>query len=264
MKSYSYVFTDNDFSEQRIISEQNIAQQINQQKKLAQLGEMVAMIAHQWRQPLNAISATAINLSLKVQMEEFYPEEIENGAFFIQNQCQKMSQTIETFMEFVKPSKEASFFLLRHSIDEALKLIDRQFFTHNISLKIHEEIDGIKIFGYKDQLEQVLINLLLNARDAFDNVKHDEKNLILSIASGSEGQCILTIEDNAGGIPESVRDKIFKPFFTNKENGKGTGLGLYMSLEIIRKSFDSTLHHIPIEGGSRFEIVFNPTITDLG
>jgi C4-dicarboxylate-specific signal transduction histidine kinase len=260
MKSYSHVFNEIDSSERSI----DYAHQINQQKKLAQLGEMVAMIAHQWRQPLNAISATAINLSLKVQMEEFYPEEIEKGAFFIQNQCQKMSQTIETFMEFVKPSKEASYFFLRHSIDEALKLIDRQLYTHNISIKIIEEQEGIKIFGYEDQFEQVLLNLLSNARDAFDEVDHDEKNLILSISLGDEGECVLSIEDNGGGVPEAVRDKIFNPFFTNKEDGKGTGLGLYMSMEIIKKSFDSTLRHTPIKGGSRFEIVFNPTITSLG
>lgn len=258
MKSCSHVFNEIDSSERSI----DYLQQINQQQKLAQLGEMVAMIAHQWRQPLNAISATAINLTLKAQMEDLYPEEIEKGAFFIQNQCQKMSQTIETFMEFVKPSKEASYFLLRHSIDEALKLIERQLYTHNISIKIIEEQEGIKIFGYEDQFEQVILNLLSNARDAFDEVDCDEKNLILSIATGNEGECLLRIEDNAGGVAEAAREKIFNPFFTNKEDGKGTGLGLYMSLEIIRKSFDSTLRHTPIQGGSRFEIVFNPTITN--
>jgi signal transduction histidine kinase len=259
MKSYSQVFTDHDLPERMI----DYSQQNNQQKKLAQLGEMVAMIAHQWRQPLNAISATAINLTLKVQMEEFYPEEIEKGALFIQNQCQKMSQTIETFLEFVTPSKEASYFLLRHSIDEVLNLIDRQFYTHNISIQILEEIDWIKIFGYEDQFEQVLLNILSNARDAFNEVDQDEKNLIISIAIGNEGECILTIEDNAGGIPEEMREKIFNPFFTNKEEGKGTGLGLYMCMEIIRKSFDSTLRYTPIKGGSRFEIVLNPAITSL-
>lgn len=259
MKSCSPVFIDNDSPERSI----DYTHQINQQKKLAQLGEMVAMIAHQWRQPLNAISATAINLTLKVQMEEFYPEEIEKGAFFIQNQCQKMSQTIETFMEFVKPSKEASYFSIRHSIDEVLKLIERQLYTYNISIKIIEEREGIKIFGYEDQFEQVLLNLISNARDAFDEVDCDEKNLIISVDIGSDGECLLRIEDNAGGVVEAIREKIFNPFFSNKESGKGTGLGLYMSLEIIRKSFDSSLRYTPIEGGSRFEIIFNPTVTSF-
>lgn len=258
MKSGSHVFIDNDMPDRCT----DYVHQINQQKKLAQLGEMVAMIAHQWRQPLNAISATAINLTLKAQMEEFYPEEIEEGAIFIQNQCQKMSQTIETFLEFVKPSKEPSSFLLRHSIDEVLKIMERQLYTHNISINIIEERAGMQIFGYEDQFEQVLLNLLSNARDAFDETDQDEKNLILSLTMGNEGESLLRIEDNAGGIPEAIREKIFNPFFTNKEGGKGTGLGLYMSLEIIRKSFDSTLRYIPIKGGSRFEIVFNPTITN--
>ncbi|HEX5330938.1 HAMP domain-containing sensor histidine kinase [Sulfuricurvum sp.] len=234
--------------------------QMNYQNKLMQMGEMVAMIAHQWRQPLNALSATAINMILKAQMEELQSEDVVKGAFFIQNQCQKMSQTIDTFMEFVKPSKEVQGFSLRHSVDQSLLLIERQLYNHNITIKIHEEIKGVEIFGYEDQFEQVLLNLFSNARDAFDESQQEEKTLIITIMMDEEARLILSVEDNAGGIPESIRDKIFNIFFTHKDKGKGTGLGLYMSLEIIRKSFNSQLHYIPISGGSRFEVIFNPEI----
>jgi signal transduction histidine kinase len=234
--------------------------QMNYQNKLIQMGEMVAMIAHQWRQPLNALSATAINMILKAQMEELQSESVLKGAFFIQNQCQKMSQTIDTFMEFVKPSKEVQGFSLRHSIDQTLLLIERQLHHHNISIEIHEEIEGVEVFGYEDQFEQVLLNLFSNARDAFDESHKEMKTLIITIMIDEEGRTILCVEDNAGGIPESIRDKIFNIFFTHKDKGKGTGLGLYMSLEIIRKSFNSQLHYIPINDGSRFEVIFNPEI----
>lgn len=238
-------------------------QQSNQQNKLIQLGEMVAMIAHQWRQPLNAISATAINMTLKIQMEELRPEEIEKGAVLIQNQCQKMSQTIETFMEFVRPSKVPQPFMLRHSIDVVLLIMGRQLYTHNIMFHVDERIKGVEVFGYEDQFEQVLLNLFSNARDAFDESAQNEKIMKLSIGKNDEGKYFFAIEDNAGGIPIAIREKIFTPFFTNKEDGKGTGLGLYMSLEIISKSFESTLRYLPIKGGSRFEVLFNPSIINL-
>jgi C4-dicarboxylate-specific signal transduction histidine kinase len=233
---------------------------ISHQNKLAQMGEMVAMIAHQWRQPLNALSATAINLTLKAQMEELHPEDTLRGARFIQNQCQKMSQTIETFMEFVKPSREPRPFELRHSIDAVLVLIERQLYNHNVSVQVEERRTGVVIEGYEDQFEQVLLNLLANARDAFDESDRPDKQLTLIIDSDSRGLALLALEDNAGGIPEPLREKIFNPFFTSKEEGKGTGLGLYMSLEIIRKSFHSDLRYLPREGGSRFEIVFDPSV----
>jgi signal transduction histidine kinase len=234
--------------------------QMNHQNKMIQMGEMVGMIAHQWRQPLNALSATAINIILKAQMEELQSDYVLKGAFFIQNQCQKMSQTIDTFMEFIKPSKGVEVFSLRHSIDQSLLLIERQLHHHNIAIEIHEEVEGIEIIGYEDQFEQVLLNLFSNSRDAFDESRQEDKRLIITIMIDEEGRSILSVEDNAGGIPESIRDKIFNIFFTKKEKGKGTGLGLYMSLEIIRKSFNSQLHYIPISGGSRFEIIFNPAI----
>lgn len=235
--------------------------QMTYQNKLIQMGEMVAMIAHQWRQPLNALSATAINMILKAQMEELQSEDVVKGAFFIQNQCQKMSQTIDTFMEFIKPSKEVQCFSLRHSIDQSLLLIERQLYNHNIAIHVDEKIYGIEIFGYEDQFEQVLLNLFSNARDAFDESTQKHKMILLTLMIDTEGRSILSVEDNAGGVPESIRDKIFNIFFTHKDEGKGTGLGLYMSLEIIRKSFNSQLHYIPIEGGTRFEIIFNADIT---
>lgn len=240
---------------------QELQYQSNNQNKLIQMGEMVAMIAHQWRQPLNALSATAINMILKSQMGEIQSVDIEKGAYFIQNQCQKMSQTIDTFMEFVKPSKGAHHFSLRHSIDQSLLLIERQLNNHNIAIHIDEKIYGIEIFGFEDQFEQVLLNLLSNARDAFDESPHEDKNLYITMMIDDRGRAVLRVEDNAGGVPESIRDKIFNIFFTHKDEGKGTGLGLYMSLEIIRKSFSSELHYIPMDGGSRFEIIFNTEIT---
>lgn len=235
-----------------------------QEHKLIQVGEMVAMIAHQWRQPLNALSASAINLSLKAQLGNIDVTSVEKEALFIQKQCQKLSQTIESFMDFVKPRQEERRFSLRHAVEQSLLLVERQLYNRDISVIIDEEIIGAEIFGYEDQFEQVFLNLISNARDAFEVSDKKEKKLIVSIKQDSFSQIIFSIEDNAGGISEAIRDKIFDPYFTSKQDGKGTGLGLYMSLEIIRKSFNGDLVYIPTEFGSRFEICFNKSVqTDL-
>jgi len=158
-------------------------EQLLQQSKLAQMGEMIGMIAHQWRQPLNAISATGINLSL-----------------------------------------------------------------------MSSKNDNIAIVGYEDLLEQVIINLLSNSRDAFEELEIAQKYINIMISMRNNIPTI-TIEDNAGGIPHAIGDKIFNPYFTTKEQGKGTGIGLYMSKDIMEKSFDGDLIYSAVEGGSRFEIV---------
>lgn len=238
-------------------------QQWFQENKLIQIGEMVAMIAHQWRQPLNALSASAINLILKVQMEEIDSDTVEKEALFIQNQCLKMSHMIETFMEFVKPSKEARTFTLRHALDQSLLLVERQLKHHNIVVRIEEISEGIEIFGYEDQFEQVVLNLISNAKDAFDASTQELKMLIIRLSRENGSCAVFSIEDNAGGIDRSIQDKIFDPYFTSKVDGKGTGLGLYMSQEIVKKSFDSELCYLPTDQGSRFEIRFHPQRTAL-
>jgi len=227
---------------------------IQNQGKLAQMGEMISMIAHQWRQPLNAISASSIKVSLLSQMGMIKDEDIHESSTFIQNQCQTMSETIETFMNFVKPSKESKEFELIDSINDILSIISTQFKNKNIEIVVEESKENIFIDGHEDLLEQVIINILSNARDAFDEIDISDKLINITIDI-KDNMPIITIEDNAGGIPNKIAEKIFNPYFTTKEQGKGTGIGLYMSLDIMKKSFNGDLVYQPINNGSRFIII---------
>jgi len=229
-------------------------QQLLQQSKLAQMGDMVSMIAHQWRQPLNAISASSINLSLLSSMEMLEDAKVQENSEFIQEQTQKMSQTIDTFMNFVKPAKESKEFKLTHTVDSIMQIMGTQLVNHNVKVNIESKNEDISLIGFEDLLEQVIINLLANARDAFEELKIEEKYINITIDSENNIP-IITIEDNAGGIPQDIQEKIFNPYFTTKEQGKGTGIGLYMSMDIMKKSFDGDLVYSATEDGSRFEII---------
>ena len=229
--------------------------QLLQQSKLAQMGDMVSMIAHQWRQPLNAISASGINLSLLSSMEMLDDEKVQENSKFIQEQTQKMSQTIDTFMNFVKPSKESKSFKLSHSLESITQIMGTQLANHNIRVNIEVKKENLSIVGHEDLLEQVIINLLSNSRDAFEELSIDEKFLSIT-ADEEDGVKFITIKDNAGGIPQETQDKIFNPYFTTKEQGKGTGIGLYMSKDIMKKSFKGDLEYSATENGSCFKIIF--------
>jgi len=226
-----------------------------QKNKLAQMGEMISMIAHQWRQPLNAISATGINLSLLSSMEILEDAKVQESSEFIQNQCQKMSSTIDTFMNFVKPSKESKEFKLSDTLDSIMQIMGTQLTNHNIDVKIEQIEENISLVGYEDLLEQVIINLLSNSRDAFDESTITDKYINIKIAKENDIP-VISVEDNAGGIEADVIEKIFNPYFTTKEQGKGTGLGLYMSRDIMKKSFGGDLVYKLTEHGSIFDIKF--------
>ncbi|MEO1953196.1 MAG: FIST N-terminal domain-containing protein, partial [Campylobacterales bacterium] len=172
-----------------------------QRNKLAQMGEMIGMIAHQWRQPLNAISATGINLSLLSSMGMLEDKKVVESSEFIQEQCQIMSSTIDTFMNFVKPAKESKSFSLKHTVDAIMQIMGTQLSNHNIKVEIDSEDDSLTMDGYEDLLEQVIINILSNARDAFEELEKDEKKIKIKIYKEKDIP-IITIEDNAGGIPK--------------------------------------------------------------
>ena len=229
-------------------------EQLLQQSKLAQMGDMISMIAHQWRQPLNAISASSINISLLSTMGMLENSKVQEDSIFVQNQCQKMSSTIDTFMNFVKPSKESTLFYFKNTIESILNIMGIQLANHNIEIIIESKDDDLSVIGHEDLLEQVIINLLSNARDAFEDIEVEKRFIKITVDS-KNGVPMIIIEDNAGGVPKEIADKIFNPYFTTKEQGKGTGLGLYMSKDIMQKSFKGDLKLDILEDGSRFTLV---------
>ena len=224
-----------------------------QQSKMVQMGEMINMIAHQWRQPLNAITAASTKIVLTKELDMMSDEDFFESNDFIQKQCQKMSDVINTFLNYSKTSKEKQEISITKMIDNVLGLVLPQFINHNIKIIVRHNVEDIKLIGHSDMLEQVIINLLMNARDAYDEIKSfTQKELIISLEKDS----IITITDYAGGISEKNQEKLFTPYFTTKEQGKGTGLGLYMSKRIINEQFNADLIYNAIENGSQFKIIF--------
>jgi len=223
-----------------------------QQSKMAQMGEMINMIAHQWRQPLNAISAASIQSSMKLQLNLFNKDDFNNTQDFIQAQCQNMSQVINTFMEYASAKQQTENFLFADAFNIVLNLVKQQFVAHNIKICI-EDTNQFEIKGSKDMLEQVLLNILMNARDAYDEYKDMEEKVIY-IKSSAENT--IEITDSAGGISKEIVDKVFMPYFTTKEQGKGTGIGLYMSKKIMQEHFKGNLLYEKLENGSKFILDF--------
>ena len=226
--------------------------QMLHQSRLAQMGEMISMIAHQWRQPLAAISSTASTLSLDIMMDnykkEFFEEQINN----ISNYSQHLSSTIDDFRDFFKNNKEKSKTTLEKVVQSTLSIIKTSLENKNISLKTNFDCNQT-INSYPNELKQVVLNLIKNAEDILIE-KEIKDPLILIQTFKKDGYCYLRVEDNAGGIPKDIIEKVFDPYFTTKEKRDGTGLGLYMSKTITEDHCKGELNVYNGSLGAVFEI----------
>jgi len=202
------------------------------QSRLASLGEILANIAHQWRQPLTELNLTIFTLkkaALKGEMNEVDTLYCE-GKNIIQN----MSQTIDDFSNFFKPSKKRYLFNVNESIADALNILDRLIVSETIEINV--EWSDIVIFGVSNELSQVILNLVKNSIDAF--VQNDITQRVITIKVEVNMQELsIELEDNAGGIQEKNIYRIFEPYFTTKHTSVGTGLGLFISKMICEKGF---------------------------
>lgn len=214
-------------------------QQLLQQSKLASMGDMIGMIAHQWRQPLNAISSVSASLSLKNRLNILDKKVLDTKLNDINKYVQHLSSTITDFMNFFKPGKEKEFVDIKNIINSIKGIIFDSFNYHNIELIIDIE-DGISPFlCYENELKQVILNLAKNSKDAIIANKVQNGFVNINIYKNDEFVSI-DIEDNGGGIPEEIVDKVFEPYFTTKNND-GTGIGLYMSKIIIEEHLQGIL-----------------------
>ncbi len=222
---------------------------LHQQSKLAAMGEMIGAIAHQWRQPLNALSMNIQNL------EEDFDEGLVDSAFvkaFIAKNRKTilfMSKTIDDFRNFFRTDKEKHDFSLREAIGETLSLQEAQFKSHDIRVSIQG--DDRTLFSFKSEFQQVMLNLINNAKDALLEHKSEEKSILIELLNDE-----IAVEDTGGGIPLEIMERIFEPYFTTKEQGKGTGIGLYMSKLIIEKNMGGVLSVANTNEGARFSIRF--------
>ena len=220
------------------------------QSRLASLGQMMANIAHQWRQPLTELALALFNLKKAAQKHDdaLVDAAYSDAKVLIQN----MSQTIEDFINFFKPDKPKAPFLLSESLDEVLQILEKTLVKEYI--EIHREIDGtLKVTGVINELSQVLINLLQNAKDAFRQRNVKERRIDIRIFRKGE-EAVIEIADNAGGIETEALERIFEPYFTTKHAAQGTGLGLFMSKMIVEKSFGGTIDVQNSGGGAKFTI----------
>ena len=212
------------------------------QSKLASMGEMIGNIAHQWRQPLSLISTIASGIKLQVEFEQFNEKDIIPNMDNIIKQTTYLSNTIDDFRNFIKNSNEKSEVQISNVINKTLSILNPSMVTHNISVILNLE-DDIKIIGYENQLIQALINIINNSKDAIkEKLKDDEERLIFIKTKSTNNSFILEIKDNAGGIIESVMDKIFEPYFTTKHKSIGTGIGLSITHQIITKHHNAHIY----------------------
>jgi len=204
-----------------------------QQSKMAMVGEMMDSVAHQWKQPLNALMLYSELIRNDFEdgiVDKAYVEEFRKN---LQIQIDHMVNTLDEFRSFFRPNKERISFKLIDVVNSALFLAKDDILKNRILVKI-EQKDDIEIYGYPNELKHLILNIINNAKDAF--IEHNVQQRLITInLIASEHGDRLEICDNAGGVPESVIDTIFEANVTTKEEGKGTGIGLYMSQQIAQK-----------------------------
>jgi PAS domain S-box-containing protein len=222
------------------------------QDRQAVMGEMINNIAHQWRQPLNALGLLNQQFPLFYDSAEFSKEFFEENTGKSMDLIEQMSQTIEDFRTFFRADKEMITFGVKQVIEQTLSLIEPSFKYQQINIAFQIEGDQM-VSGYPNEYAQVLMNILMNARDALigDNVD-DARILLRAFAEG--GTSVVSITDNAGGIADEIIDRVFDPYFTTKGQDKGTGIGLFMSKTIIEKNMGGRLTVRNTGEGAEFRI----------
>ncbi|HEY9190589.1 MAG TPA: PAS domain-containing protein [Sulfurovum sp.] len=222
------------------------------QSRMAQMGEMINMIAHQWRQPLNAITMTTSALELKMDKDTYDRSFFQSRLGRIANYVQYLSSTIEDFREFFKPEKMKQETNFCHVMDDTLELVRAGIESKNITI-IKEYDCTTNMVSYKNELIQVAMNLIKNAEDALMENKIKDPTINIKCYSDAD-KSVLEIGDNAGGIDRATMEKIFDPYFTTKEEHNGTGLGLYMSKMIVEEHCKGTLSVHNSSEGAVFKI----------
>ncbi len=227
---------------------------INAQARLVSMGEMISNIAHQWRQPLSTITTLSTGASYKKELGLLKDEEFFEDMKIINDQAQYLSQTIDTFRDFIKEKKIFKETVLQDRITIALNIVNATIKENHIKLidKIDYE-DPIKIKLILGELSQVIINIINNAKDILVENEIREPWIEIDLIK-EKNLAIITIEDNAGGMSEEVKARVFEPYFTTKHESQGTGLGLYMSYKIITQSLGGKLYVQNTHHGAKFFI----------
>lgn len=222
------------------------------QSRHAAMGELIGMIAHQWRQPLSTISMSVNNMLIDIELEELEPEACKKIGEDILGVVNYLSQTIELFRNFFRPNKEKESTRIIDIVKEAEAMIGASLDNHTISLEIHNDSQEI-IDTYSRELLQVIINILNNAKEALVSNLTFNGEIIIRVFD-EEDDVVTQICNNGGTIPLEILPRIFDPYFSTKDEKSGTGLGLYMSKTIIEKHLNGNIDVENIENGVCFTI----------
>ena len=227
---------------------------IADQEKMVQMGEMIGNIAHQWRQPLSVISTASTGMKMQKEFGLLNDENFIDSCNVINDNAQFLSNTIDTFRDYIKEKKELKEVILQDRINNAINIIEASL--HNNHIELINNIDNvelIKITMIVGELSQVIINLLNNAKDVLLENRIEHPFVKIDLIK-KDNLAIITIEDNGGGIDKDILLKIFDPYFTTKHASQGTGLGLYMSKNIVEKHLNGKLYAKNKNGGAIFTI----------
>lgn len=241
--------------EEEVRKNEEKTRQLIQQNRLAQMGEMISMIAHQWRQPLAAISATTNNIMIKLLIgDEISKSELQDEINLISNYSHHLSMTIDDFRNFFKTDKEKTNVTLEEIINSSILIMKSSLDSNYIKVNLDLNCNS-KMYLYTNEVSQVILNILKNAEDAL--LEKKVENPLIKIKTYEEDSfAIVKISDNAGGVPEKIIDKIFDPYFSTKKNKEGTGIGLYMSKMIINEHCNGFLSVTNNKDGATFKIKF--------
>ena len=212
------------------------------QAKLVSMGEMIGNIAHQWRQPLSAISTIASGLNFNIELGNNTQEDTIDGLNRIVKTTKHLSQTIDDFRDFYKCDKQEKEFNFSKSIESCLGIVHASLSDSYIQI-ICDLDESINIFAYENELKQAILNILHNSKDAIiESFVEEENRAIFIELKKDKDKAVLVIKDNAGGIDDSIITKVFDQNFTTKEKKGGTGIGLYMSKQIVEEHLRASLY----------------------
>jgi len=224
-----------------------------QQSKLAIMGSMISMIAHQWRQPLSELTGLLMELELATKLKKVDDNHIFNSVKKSNVVIDFMSNTIDDFRNFYRRDKVKEYFFVSDACNKALNIVNAAL--SNLDVEVDFQIkNNKKIYGYPREYSQVILNIMTNAKDTILERKVENAKISILVDFYDE-KSVVTIKDNAKGISESIINSIFDPYFTTKKISKGTGLGLYVSKMIIEKNMNGELSVSNDREGAIFSII---------
>lgn len=222
------------------------------QGRQAAMGEMINNIAHQWRQPINNLGLIVQNIQADYHDGRLTSEELAGYVDKALSTIRFMSHTINDFSSFFSPGRMKTRFSPFEGLKKVVAMLEATLSLKNIVLQIQQQ-DDVFVEGFSNEYNQVLLNLLNNAKDVLVERGVEEARITVTVAR-ENGQAVLKIRDNAGGIPEEIIDRVFDPYFTTKDQDKGSGIGLYMSRMIIQDHFKGSISAVNRDGGAEFTV----------